>query len=168
MHITEVINFVKRRTELTSAEKERVDNMAKCFRTLVMNAFEEGYMNMYTRYMNNLKEVEKQYPDVSAALEPLFEGVTAENAEETANNYAFKNTEGYEDGFTTAYEIGYGTGIDYGMKKGRLELLCELVNDKTLTLESAAEKAGFPIEQFAIICTASVNNEIKRKDVDEQ
>ena len=39
-------------------------------------------------------------------------------------------------------------GIEKGIEQGRIHALIELVNDRVLTIEKAAEKAGMSVEEF--------------------
>jgi hypothetical protein len=45
-------------------------------------------------------------------------------------------------------EQGRQEGIEQGLQQGRIHALIELVNDRVLTIEKAAEKASMSVEEF--------------------
>ena len=50
-----------------------------------------------------------------------------------------------------SYAEGAGAGkegIEQGLQQGRIHALIELVNDRVLTIEKAAEKADMSVEEF--------------------
>ena len=47
-----------------------------------------------------------------------------------------------------AHRNGIAEGIEQGIEEGRIELLVDLANDKVITVEEAASKAGMTVEEF--------------------
>ena len=47
-------------------------------------------------------------------------------------------------------------GIEKGIEQGRIHALIELVNDRVLTIEKAAEKAGMSVEEFRNVMKLSL------------
>ena len=53
-----------------------------------------------------------------------------------------------EEAMQKGLEQGRQEGIEQGLQQGRIHALIELVNDRVLTIEKAAEKAGMSVEEF--------------------
>jgi hypothetical protein len=56
--------------------------------------------------------------------------------------------EGIEQGIERGIEQGREEGRLSGIEEGRIELLVDLANDKVITVEEAAGKAGMTVEEF--------------------
>ena len=56
--------------------------------------------------------------------------------------------EGYEAGREEGYASGRTDGLSEGESKGSFSMLAELVNDGTITIQKAAEKAGMDEAAF--------------------
>ena len=56
--------------------------------------------------------------------------------------------QGVKQGIQQGIEQGIEKGIQRGKEQGRESALVELVNDRTITLEKAAEKAQMTVEEF--------------------
>ena len=55
---------------------------------------------------------------------------------------------GIAEGIEQGIERGIERGIEQGIEEGRIELLVDLANDKVITVEEAAGKAGMTVEEF--------------------
>ena len=55
---------------------------------------------------------------------------------------------GLERGRQEGIEQGIEQGLEQGLQQGRIHALIELVNDRVLTIEKAAEKADMSVEEF--------------------
>ena len=53
-----------------------------------------------------------------------------------------------EEAMQKGLEQGRQEGIEQGLQQGRIHALIELVNDRVLTIEKAAEKADMSVEEF--------------------
>ena len=56
-----------------------------------------------------------------------------------------------ERGIQRGIEQGIKQGIEQGREQGRESALVELVNDGTITIEKAAEKAQMTVEEFKAV-----------------
>ena len=62
--------------------------------------------------------------------------------------YASGREEGYVSGRKEGYASGRTDGLSEGESKGSFSMLAELVNDGTITIQKAAEKAGMDEAAF--------------------
>jgi len=60
---------------------------------------------------------------------------------------------GLDEGKKIGQAEGKSIGLDEGIKKGRYDLLIDLVNSKVLSISDASEKAGLTEEEFMKILT---------------
>ena len=56
--------------------------------------------------------------------------------------------EAMQKGLKQGRQEGIEQGIEQGLQQGRIHALIELVNDRVLTIEKAAEKADMSVEEF--------------------
>lgn len=56
--------------------------------------------------------------------------------------------QGREEGIEQGIEKGIEQGIERGLLQGKLDILVEMVKDKTLSVEDAAKKIGLSVKEF--------------------